>query len=119
MSMAMRGSKRLWTNYFTTAANATEQLFTFSTQDDYRVRHVESIFVGLATAATQLSLYTMGQEFSTIDLTRFAAGDAVLHVEFDIPAKLQLTIGLKSLGGSALTNVPVVLGYTVDAGTGP
>lgn len=113
------GKKRLWTNYVTIAASTSNQIFTFTTLDDYRVRHVESVFVGLATSGIQLSLYTMGQEFSTIDLTRFAAGDAVLHVEFDIPAKLQLSIGLQDLSGAGATNVPVVLGYTVDPGSGP
>lgn len=106
--------KRLWTNYFTTAANANEQSFTFVTNDDYRTRHIKTIFVGLATSGVQLGLYVSGQEYSTIDLTRFAAGDAVLHVDIDIPARLQLTISLKNLAGTALTNVPVVIGYTVD-----
>lgn len=107
--------KRLWTNYFTTAANANEQSFTFVTNDDYRTRHIKTIFVGLATSGVQLGLYVSGQEYSTIDLTRFAAGDAVLHVDIDVPAKLQLTVSLKNIAGAALTNVPVVIGYTVDA----
>lgn len=111
--------KRLWTNYFTTLANASEQLFTFTTLDDYRTRYVESIFVGLATAAIQLGLYTTGQEYSVIDLSRFAAGDAVLHVQFTLQPKLQLTVGIKDLGGSAHTNVPVVLGYRVNTSEGP
>lgn len=119
MAVNMGGKKRLWTNYFTTAANATEQQFTFSTLDDYRTRHIESVFVGLDTAGVQLSLYTQGQEYSTIDLSRFSAGDAVLHIEFDLLPKLQLTIGLKNLAGATLTNVPVTIGYTVDPGTGP
>jgi hypothetical protein len=43
----------------------------------------------------------------------------VLHVEFDMPAKLQLTIGIKNLAAGVLTNVPIVLGYETDPGTGP
>lgn len=112
-------NKRLWTNYLTTAANANEQLFTFTTNDDYRTRHLETLFVGIATSGVQVGIYVSGQEYSTVDATRFAAGDAILQLDVDIPAKLQLTISLKNLAGAALTNVPVTIGYTVDPGTGP
>lgn len=112
-------AKRLWTNYYTTAANANEQLFDFLTEDDYRTRHVKSVFVGISTSGVALTLYSQGQEYSKIDCTRFAAGDAVLHVEFDLPAKMTLKIGLQNKAGAALTNVPIILGYETDAGSGP
>lgn len=111
--------KRIWTNYFTTLANSQQQLFTFTTNDDYRDRYVYSVFVGLATAGISIALFTMGQEYSLVDLTRFAAGDAVLAVEFKVPAKLQVTIGLQDVAGAAHTNVPVVLGYAIDPTQGP
>jgi hypothetical protein len=109
----------LWTNYVTTAANATEQQFQFTSEDDFRDRYIETIFVGLATAGVQLGLYTSGQEYSTIDLTRFAAGDAVLYVDFVVKARLYLTVSIKDLAGAAHTNIPIVIGYRVDPAVGP
>lgn len=111
--------KRLWTNYLTTAANANEQIFDFPTNDDYRARHVKSIFVGIAVAGVSVTLYTSGQEYTKVDTTRFAAGDAVLHVEFDAQPKLLIRVGLQDIAGGAHVNVPVVIGYEVDAGSGP
>lgn len=117
--MQGNGPLRLWTNYFTMAANANLQPFTFTTLDDYRTRHLRTIFVGLATAGISIALYASGQEFSVIDLSRFAAGDSPLHVEFDVQAKIQLSIALQDLAGAAHTNVPVIIGYTVDPNSGP
>lgn len=112
-------AKRLWTNYNTSQANATEQLFTFTTPDDYRTRHVKSIFCSVNSAGVQISIYAAGQEYSTVDASRFAAGDAILELEFDLPAKIQPTIGIKDLGSSAHTNFAITIGYEVDAGSGP
>lgn len=111
--------KRLGLNYITTAANANEQFFPFPTNDDYRARHIKTVFVGLATSGVQIALYVTGQLFSAMDLTRFAAGDAILEVDIDVPAKQTITVSLKNIAGAALTNVPVVLGYEVDPNSGP
>jgi hypothetical protein len=111
--------RRLWTNYFTTLANANPQQFTFVTNDDYRDRYIETIFVGLATAGMSIALFVTGQDYSVIDLSRFAAGDAVLHVDIKIPAKLQATVVLQDIAGAAHANVPVIIGYRVDPTTGP
>lgn len=111
--------KRLWTNYFTTAANATAQQFTFTTNDDYRDRYVDTLFLGIATSGVSIALFVTGQEYSIVDATRFAAGDAILRVQMKVPAKLQLTVQLQNIAGAALTNVPVVVGYYVDPNTGP
>lgn len=110
---------RVWTNYFTTLANANQQTFTFSTPDDYRDRWIESIFLGIATAGVNVQLQITGQEYSMIDTTRFAAGDAVLKTEFKAPAKMQLQILLQDIAGAAHVNVPVVIGYRVDPNAGP
>lgn len=111
--------KRQWTNYFTTAANGNEQLFNFVTEDDYRVRHVKHAFAGIATAGVAITFYTTGQEYSKVDCTRFAAGDDPLNLEFDAQPQQVIVVGITNLAGAALTNVPIIIGYEVDAGTGP
>lgn len=110
---------RLWTNYITTAANANMQLFTFVTNDDYRDRFIETIFVGLATSGIAIALYTTGQEYSIVDFTRFGLGDPVLDVDMLVKAKLSLTVGIQDLAGAAHTNIPVVIGYRVNPNDGP
>ena len=119
MQVPANSNKRLWVNYFTTLANANEQQFTFTTVDDYRDRYVDTLFVGISTAGVQISLYVQGQEYVTVDATRFAAGDAILKTEIKVPAKMNLTVGIKNLAGAALTNVPVVIGYYPDPNSGP
>lgn len=110
---------RYATAYITTAANASEQSFTVTTLDDYRVRHIKVVYMGISTSGVQLGLYTAGQWYSYIDGTRFANGNQPLPVEFDVQPKIQLTVSLKNLAGAALTSVPIVVGYEVDPGTGP
>lgn len=105
--------KRHWTNYQTTAANASEQVADFTTPDDYRGYVLEDIFVGIATAGVEITLYASGQLFSSVDATRFAAGDQVLKIDEAIPAKVPLRVGIKDIGGSAHTNVPITIGISV------
>lgn len=105
--------KRHWTQYLTTAANTSEQVFDFTTPDDYRGYTLEDIFIGIDTAGVLITLYASGQLFSSVDSTRFAAGDQVLKIDEAIPAKVPLRIGIKDIGGSAQTNVPVTIGINV------
>lgn len=105
---------RLATNYFTTAANANTQLFTFVSNDDNKMRHLKSIFVGLTTSGIRVGLYLNGRVYTEVDLTRFAAGDPVVRLELDIPPQSTFQIGLTDLAGAAHTSVPVVIGYSVD-----
>ena len=100
-------------------ATPNAQAFIFTTNDDYRDRYIKTLFVGLATPGISVALYITGQEYSVVDLTRFAAGDSILEMEFKAPAKLQLQVQLTDLAGAAHANVPVVIGYTVDPTSGP
>lgn len=106
--------KRHWTGYLTTLANTNEQIADFATNDDYRLRHVKSIFAGITTAGVQISLYTQGQEYATVDCTRFAAGDPIVPIEFDVQPKLLIRVGVKDLAGASHANIPVVVEYEVD-----
>lgn len=119
MNVPANANKRLAVNYFTMAANTTEQSFTFTTVDDYRDRYVDTLFVGLATAGIAVRLYVQGQKLTEVDLTRFAAGDAILKAQFKIPARQLLTVTLQDLAGSSHSNVPVVIGYYPDPSVGP
>lgn len=110
--------RRLWTNYFTTQANTNEQFFQFLTDEEFKTRYIETVFVGIATKGVQFGMKTGGTEFSTVDCTRFAAGDAVLHVDVDVRQGNPLYISLKNRAGAALTDVPVVIGYRVDPSQG-
>lgn len=105
--------KRHWTQYITTAANTSEQVFDFTTNDDFRGYNLEDVFVGITTAGVLITLYASGTLFSSVDATRFAAGDQVLKIDESIPAKVPLRIGIKDIAGNAQTNVPVTIGINV------
>lgn len=107
--------RRYWTNYVTTAANGSNQTFTFPTEDDYRVRHLKKVYCGIQVAGVAVSFFTSGQEYSTVDSTRFAAGNEPVAVEFDIQPRIQLTVGIQDLSATARTNVPIVIEYEVDS----
>lgn len=107
--------KRHWTNYITTANNTGLQQFAFPTEDDYRVRHVKSVYSGLQVTGFSIALYTSGQEFSVIDTTRFAAGNIPVELEFDAMERIQLYVGTQDLAGLVRTNVPIVIAYEVDS----
>lgn len=107
--------KRYWTGYFTTAANGSMQTFTMTTEDDYRVRHLKAVYCGIQVSGVAIACYTSGQEYSLIDTTRFAAGNEPVRVEFDVQPRLQLSVGIQDLSGTARTNIPVVIEYEVDS----
>lgn len=102
--------KRYWNKYFTTAANTSEQVFDFTTNDDVTGYALKELFVGITTAGVQVGVYINGTLKSTVDCTRFAAGDQVLTIDGQIEAKVPLRIAFTNLAGTTLTNVPVTIG---------
>jgi hypothetical protein len=110
---------RMATNYITIAANANEQKFAFTTNDDNRTRHVKSVFVGITTKGVKVGLYLNGRNMTECDCTRFAAGDPVVRVEFDVPSNAQFQIAFTDDTSAGSILVPVVIGYDLDAGSGP
>ncbi len=110
---------RMATNYVTVAANANEQKFAFTTNDDNRTRHVKSVFVGVTTTGLKLGLYLNGRNMTEVDCTRFAAGDPVVRVDFDVPANASFQVAFTEISAAGVANLPVVIGYDVDLGSGP
>ena len=110
---------RAATNYFTTAANATEQPFTFTTIDDYRDRAISRLYVGIATAGVTVRVYVQGQKYAEYDCTRFASGNYPVELDVGVPSKLNVVVSLQNLAGAALTNVPVIVIYAPDPSNGP
>lgn len=111
--------ERAFVDYFTTAANNTEQSFTFvNSADDFRTRHVNQVYVGLATAGITLKIYVESVLVVCLDLSRFANGNDPVYVDFDIPAMIQPVVSLQDAASGAHSNVPVILFYAVDAGSG-
>ena len=106
--------RRKETNYFTTAANANAQSFNFVFNDGYRTLHIESVYIGNTTSGVSVQLQVNGKFKAKLDATRFANGNEPVHVEFDVPNNQTLVVVLQNLAGAALTNLPVVIGYTVD-----
>lgn len=112
--------RRFYTFYVTTAANTAEQDFNVTNNiDNYRTQHVKRVYVGTQVAGFSVGFAAAGQKFGAADTTIFAAGNEPLSLEFDVPAKVGLTIYTVDVNGTAHTNVPVVLEYDVDAGSGP
>lgn len=111
--------KRAYTFYVTTAANANMQQFTVTSIDDYRVRHLNRIYCGLTVSGVSLAVYSTGQQYLLVDTTRFGNGNWPVEIDVDVPAKIQLVVGVQDLSGAARTNVPIVIEYDVDQGTGP
>lgn len=108
-------ARKYQVNYFTTAANANQQLFTYQTNDDSLQRKVVELYVGLATSGVNVQLNKSGSDQVQVDCTRFANGNYPLAVDIDFPPSLQIQVLIQNLAGAALTNVPVVIGYEVNS----
>ena len=111
--------ERAATNYFTTAANTSEQQFQYVTVDDYRQRTVRAIYVGLFTSGVTARLYVLGRKLVEVDLTRFSNGNMPFEVDVVVPAQQFIYISLQNAAGAALTAVPVVIRYAPDPSAGP
>lgn len=108
--------KRIYTQYVTTAANANEQAFALTTEDNYQLQHIKGIYAGIATAGVTIRLYVTGDVKGIIDCTRFASGNQPVHLECDVPAGIAPTVSVQDLAGNAHTNLPIILEYEVDQG---
>lgn len=102
---------RYATFYLTTLANTSTQDFAVTTIDDYRVRHIKNLYVGISVSGVRVGIYVKGQLYAEVDTTRFTAAAPVIDCEVDVPAQIQIHIGVTDLAGSARTSIPVVVGY--------
>lgn len=102
---------RYATAYLTTLANTSTQDFAISTIDDYRLRHIKYLYVGISVSGVRVGIYVKGQLFAEIDTTRFTAAAPLVPVEVDVPPQIQMHIGVTDLAGSARTSIPVVIAY--------
>lgn len=107
--------QRALTNYVTTAANAQDQKFKVAYNDSYRLIHIKGYYAGTIAAGFAVGLQVNGFEVCRVDTTRFANGDAPVHVDTDVPANANLQIVTNDQAGTARTTVPVTILYEVDS----
>jgi hypothetical protein len=108
-------AKRHATIYTTTLANASTQDFLAATvNDEWRVRHIKTLYVGISVSGVRVGLYVKGQLYSEVDTSRFGPAAPYIDVEFDVPPQITMHVGVTDLAGAARTNIPIVWEYEVD-----
>lgn len=108
--------RRIYNQYITTQANATQQVFALNTPDNNQQQRLKSIFVGVDTAAVEFGIQVAGDQLVTVDGTRFTPGLDPLMVDAVANQGVPFNATVRDLGGSAHTNVPFMIEYEVDQG---
>lgn len=99
--------------YVTTLANSSEQDFTTNSVDSQFPQHIIGVHCGVAVAGQQLMLIVNGKVQAAMDTSFFSAGNGMMETDFDVPAAVNVVLGLKDLNAAARANVPVTIKYTI------
>lgn len=106
--------RRAYTQYLTTTATTSRQIFTLDSPDNAVTQHVKGFFAGITTSGVKFALMVHGDEKSSIDATRFAVGDWMIDVDVDLPPGVSPRVAVIDLTNSIHTNIPFTLIYEVD-----